>query len=86
MKEWGEDECHIVGKSFSLFLIDAQTAEVAVHSWMLHYVQLGVLFDEIDGFETFMLVIVSNLLRDSSFGVMLRVGLGAFLSTMDAIS
>ena len=46
--------------------------------------QLNVLFDEIDGFNEFMIVIASNTLRDSVYGMMYRVSVGAALSTIDA--
>jgi len=42
------------------------------------------LFEEVEGFEEFMLVIANNTLRDSIYGMVLRVLVGAALSTMDA--
>ena len=36
------------------------------------------------GFEEFMLVIANNLLRDSMYGTVYRVSVGALLSTIDA--
>jgi len=42
------------------------------------------LFDEIEGFEDFIVVITNNLLRDNKFGMMFRVGVGAALSMSDA--
>ena len=36
------------------------------------------------GFESFMLLIFSNLLRDSIYGMVMRVSIGAFLSLLDA--
>jgi len=36
------------------------------------------------GFESFMLLLFNNLLRDSIYGMVMRVGIGAFLSLVDA--
>ena len=40
-----------------------------------------MLFDEIEGFKEFMVVIVDNLLRDNKFGMAFRVTVGAIIST-----
>jgi len=47
-------------------------------------VQLDVLFKEVEGFEEFMLVIANNTSRDSIYGMVYRVTMGAVLSTVDA--
>jgi len=45
-----------------------------------------VLFTEIPGFHEFMLVLANNTLRDSVYGTVYRVSVGALISTIDAIS
>ena len=84
MTDWGEEECKIVGRSLAAFIIGATAGEHAVDAWRRHYVQLKILFEEVEGFEEFMLVIANNLLRDSIYGMVLRVSIGAVLSLMDA--
>ena len=86
MEDWGEEECRKVGMSMSPYLKDTQTGEAALHGWKLNYPQIETLFDEIDGFEAFMLVITNNLLRDSNYGMIFRVATGAALSTIDAMT
>jgi len=53
-----------------------------MEAWRLHYTQLREL-TELEGVDTFMVDIFSNLLRDSKWGMILRVSLGAFLSMLD---
>jgi len=53
-----------------------------MEAWRLHYTQLREL-TELEGVDTFMVDIFSNLLRDSKWGMVLRVSLGAFLSMLD---
>jgi len=53
-------------------------------SWRLHYPQLNELFAGQEGFSDFMLVIANNTLRDSIYGMVYRVTVGALLSTVDA--
>jgi len=84
MSDWGLEECRRVGCSFANFLRKRKTGEVAIDAWRLHYAQLDVLFKEIVGFEEFMLVIANNTLRDSLYGMVYRVTVGAVLSTVDA--
>ena len=81
---WGQEECKRVGCSLATFLRKRKTGDVAVAAWRLHYPALNVLFDEVEGFEAFMLVIANNTLRDSIYGMVLRVSVGAFLSILDA--
>ena len=82
-KDWTETDCKNVGKSMAYFMRMVQTGEASVDAWRKHFPQLGNLF-EVDGFNDFMVVIASNLLRDNKFGMIFRVGLGAALSTFDA--
>ena len=82
--EWGEEECKRVGRSLSTFLRKRKTGDVAVTAWRLHYPALNILFEEVEGFEAFMLVIANNTLRDSIYGMVYRVTVGAVLSTVDA--
>ena len=51
-----------------------------------HFIQLKTLFDEVELFEDFMLVFANNLLRDSIYGTMWRVSIGAALSLLDAVT
>ena len=53
-------------------------------AWRLEYAQLGTLFREVEGFESFMLLLFNNLLRDSIYGMVMRVSIGAGLSLVDA--
>ena len=60
-----------------------QTGEAAMEAWRLHYTQLREL-TELEGVDTFIVDIFSNLLRDSKWGMILRVSVGALLSMLDA--
>ena len=53
-----------------------------MEAWRLHYTQLREL-TELEGVDTFMVDIFSNLLRDSKWGMVLRVSVGAILSMLD---
>jgi len=50
-----------------------QTNDAAVDAWRSNYPQLDILFDDVTGFNEFMLVIVSGLLRDNKYGMLFRV-------------
>jgi len=84
MKDWNEEDCRRVGRAMATFIRMVQTGLMAVDAWRRHYVQLSNLFDEIEGFEDFMIAISKNLLRDNKFGMIFRVGIGAALSMSDA--
>ena len=84
MKDWNEEDCRRVGRSMATIMRMVQTGLMAVDSWKRHYVQLNNLFDEVEGFEDFVVAIVNNLLRDNKFGMVLRVSFGAALSMSDA--
>ena len=43
-----------------------------------------MLFEEVFGFEDFMVTLANSLLRDSLWGMIFRVSVGAALSTIDA--
>ena len=45
---------------------------------------MNILYDELEGFEQFMDAIASNLLRDSMYGTVHRVSIGAVSSAVDA--
>jgi len=45
---------------------------------------LNLLFDEVHGFNDFMVYIANNTLKDSIYGTAYRVSVGAILSTIDA--
>jgi len=84
--DWGDEECRLVGCSLSTFIRKRKTGAVAVDAWRLNYTQLDVLFKEVVGFEDFMVVIANNLMRDSIYGMLFRVTVGAVLSTTDAVT
>ena len=84
MKDWNEEDCRRVGRSMATIMRMVQTGLMAVDSWKRQYVQLNNLFDEVEGFEDFVVAIVNNLLRDNKFGMVLRVSFGAALSMSDA--
>jgi len=84
--DWGDGECRLVGCSLSTFIRKRKTGAVAIDAWRLNYTQLDVLFKEVVGFEEFMVVIANNLMRDSIYGTVLRVTVGAVLSTTDAVT
>lgn len=84
MKDWGELECKCVGRSLATFLWKRKMSEVAVDAWRKHYAQLNVLFTEIERFDKFMELIANSTLRDSVYGTVYRVAVGAALSMIDA--
>jgi len=75
-----------VGRSLATFIRKRKTGEAAVFAWQLHYAHLNTLFREVAGFEEFMAVMSNNLLRDSIYGIVLRVSVGAALSTIDSVT
>ena len=85
MVDWSAEDNQRVGRSMSYFSRMTEQGDAAVGSWRSNFPQLGVLF-EVEGFEDFMNVIASNLLRDNKFGLIFRVASGAFLSTLDAVT
>ena len=86
LTDWGDEECRRVGCSLSTFIRKRKTGAVAIDAWRLNYIQLDVLFKEVVGFEEFMVVIANNLMRDSVYGTVFRVTVGAVLSTTDAVT
>jgi len=84
--DYEDDECRRVGCSLSTFIRKRKTGAVAIDAWRLNYTQLDVLFKEVVGFEEFMVVIANNLMRDSIYGTVFRVTVGAVLSTVDAVT
>ena len=75
-----------VGNSLAVFLRKRKTGDAALDAWRRHYVQLKMLFEDVEGFEEFMLVFANNLMRDSIYGTAWRVSTGAVLSILDAVS
>ena len=82
LQHFSETDCKNVGRSMATLMRMVQTGDAAVDAWRKHYLQLDNLF-QVDGFNGFMVVIATNLLRDNKFGMIFRVGLGAALSTLD---
>ncbi len=83
MENWKEHECACVGKSVATFIRKRKTGDAAFDAWSLHYPQLNALFVDTPGLGVFLLVFFNNLLRDSIYGTVLRVSVGAFLSILD---
>jgi len=83
MENWKEHECASVGKSVATFIRKRKTGDAAFDAWSLHYPQLNALFMDTPGLGVFLLVFFNNLLRDSIYGTVLRVSVGAFLSILD---
>ena len=71
LTDWGDEECRRVGCSLSTFIRKRKTGAVAIDAWRLNYTQLDVLFKEGSG--------RSRLMRDSVYGTVFRVTLGAVL-------
>jgi len=65
------------------FIRKRKTGDAAFDAWSLHYPQLNALFVDTPGLGVFLLVFFNNLLRDSLYGTVLRVSVGAFLSILD---
>jgi len=78
--EWGPEECRRVGCSLATFIRKRDTGTAAVEAWKHHYKQLNILFDDVVGFEDFMLTIAKNMFHDTVYGTAYRVGVGAALS------
>jgi len=68
MVGWGDEESKRMGRSFANFLRQRKTEETAVDAWRRHYPQLEVLFEEVVGFEVFMVTLANSLLKDSIYG------------------
>jgi len=83
MENWKEHECACVGKSVATFIRKRKTGDAAFDAWSLHYPQLNALFMDTPGLGDFLLIFFNNLLRDSIYGTVLRVSVGAFLSMLD---
>jgi len=64
MADWGDEDCKRVGSSLATFIRKRKTGEAAIDAWRLHYPQLNILFNDIEGFLDFVLVISNNTLRD----------------------
>jgi len=83
MIHFTEEDCQRIATALALFLRKRKTAEVALEAWKLNYPQLKELSD-VEFFNSFMLVIAQNLVRDSMWGVVYRVSVGVAFSTTDA--
>ena len=83
LADWSTKECKIAGKALWTFVRKRKTGDAAVDAWRRHYAPLEALFD-IPGFQIFMNCLANNMIRDSMYGTILRVALGAAMSTIDA--
>ena len=86
ISELSVEDCRQVGRSMATFMREFQQGETAIEAWRLNYQQINILFDQVEGFDSFMLIIANNILRDNKFGMMFRVAVGAALSTIDAMT
>jgi len=86
MTDWGEVESKRVGCSLATSIRNRKTGEHAVDAWRRNYSPLEILFIEVPGFEDFMKTIASNTLRDSIYGMVFRVTVGAILSITDGVT
>jgi len=86
IKDWGVEECRRCGSSLATFIRNRQTGPAAIEAWRHHYKQLDILFDEVDGFNDFVLVLAYNTTRDSIYGTVYRVSVGALLSFLDVVT
>ena len=66
------------------FTQQVDSGEDRVEQWKRTFTQLSILFDDVNGFKEFMLIIAANLLRDNKYGMIARVSVGALISTIDA--
>jgi len=73
MTTWDTEDNRRVGRAMAPILRMVQTNDAAVDAWRSNYPQLDILFDDVTGFNEFMLVIVSGLLRDNKYGMLFRV-------------
>jgi len=83
MLNWEEEHAVKVRRSMSTFVRSHTTPASAVAAWRLNYSPLEQLFVEIIGFGAYVEVIAEFVLRHSKSEVVLRVGSGAFLLTLD---
>ena len=81
--EWGDSEARKVGRSMSTFVRYSTTPQMAVDAWRRNYPQLDVLFTGVVGFEEFMVIIATHILKNHKVGLYGRVIVGAILSTLD---
>jgi len=68
MMEWTEQDCKRVGNSLATFIRKRKTGDAAVDAWRRNYSQLEILFNDVTGFEEFMLTIANKTLEDSIYG------------------
>jgi len=80
---WEEADVVKVGHSLSTFVRGTTQPAAGVDAWRRHYVQLEILFVEIEHFEEFMVVIATYILKNNKAGMVARVSLGAVLSMSD---
>ena len=51
MTDWRDEDCRRVGSSLATFLRKRKTGDAAIDAWRLHYAQLNILFEEVEGFR-----------------------------------
>ena len=86
MVVWEEADAVKVRRLLSTFVRSTTTPSMAVGAWRSHYTQLEVLFVEVSGFEQFMIVIATYILKYNKAGMAMRVSLGALLSMSDGFT
>ena len=85
-KSWTSEDCRRVGRSVATLLRTRGSVDSAMLSWRQEYRQLDTLFDGVEGFEDFATFLLKEIHRRSSRGMVYRVGLGAFISSVDSLT
>ena len=84
-RDLDERDAVIIGRSLITLVRKRKTGAAAVDSWRVNYKhQLEKLFDDIEGFDGFMVTIANSMLRDMKWGMIFRVCTSSVLSLFDA--
>lgn len=86
LSQWAQQHCEKAGGAMQKLVRKRKTAAAAVDAWRLTYPSVQPLFDDVPAIEPFLTAIANNLLRVDKLGMMFRVGSGALLSSVDAIT
>lgn len=79
------EDARLLGRSMQTLIRMRKTGETAVDAWRRNYAHvLSPLFEDVVGFEEFMVEVATILMRDNIYGMASRVALGAILSSLDA--
>jgi len=86
LEQLHEEEAKRIGSALAITTITSISPTAAVDEWILKYPALQKLNDDEEWFRPLMDTIVVELLSDISWGLKLRVGVGAILSVMDILT